>query len=98
MQGVRPIFAATNPIVHSATPGQAECTIRTVSGDADAAENKESQGVRAWASAGTALAHLSSLFREECSMNLAIWTPVLLLLGLATFALMFAFVAGCDKV
>jgi hypothetical protein len=31
-------------------------------------------------------------------MNLTIWTPVLLLLGLAIFALMFAFVAGCDKV
>jgi hypothetical protein len=31
-------------------------------------------------------------------MNLTIWTPVLLLLGLAAFALMFAFVAGCDKV
>jgi len=31
-------------------------------------------------------------------MNLAFWTPTLLLLGLATFALLFAFVAGCDKV
>ncbi len=31
-------------------------------------------------------------------MNLAIWTPALLLLGLATFALMFAFVAVCEKV
>jgi hypothetical protein len=31
-------------------------------------------------------------------MNLAVWLPALLLLGLATFALLFAFVQGCDKV
>jgi len=31
-------------------------------------------------------------------MNLAVWLPALLLLGLATFALLFAFVGGCDKV
>jgi hypothetical protein len=31
-------------------------------------------------------------------MNLTVWIPALLLLGLATFALLFAFVAGCAKV
>jgi hypothetical protein len=31
-------------------------------------------------------------------MNLAIWLPAMLLLGLATMGLMFAFVVGCDKV
>jgi hypothetical protein len=31
-------------------------------------------------------------------MNLAIWTPALILLGLITLGLMFAFVYGCDKV
>ena len=31
-------------------------------------------------------------------MNLTIWIPTLLLLGLATFALLFAFVFGCDRV
>jgi len=31
-------------------------------------------------------------------MNLAIWLPALLLLGLLTMGLMFAFVLGCDKV
>ena len=31
-------------------------------------------------------------------MNLTVWTPALLILGLATFGLLFAFVAGCDKV
>jgi hypothetical protein len=30
-------------------------------------------------------------------MNLTIWLPAMLLLGLATLGLMFAFVAGCDK-
>ncbi len=31
-------------------------------------------------------------------MNLELWIPALVILGLATMGLMFAFVAGCDKV
>jgi hypothetical protein len=31
-------------------------------------------------------------------MNLAVWIPLMVFLGLATMGLMFAFVAGCDKV
>ncbi len=31
-------------------------------------------------------------------MDLAIWIPVLIVLGLVTMGLMFAFVRGCDKV
>jgi hypothetical protein len=31
-------------------------------------------------------------------MDLTIWLPAMFLLGLATLGLMFAFVAGCDKV
>jgi len=31
-------------------------------------------------------------------MNLAVWLPALLLLGLATFALLFAFIVACEKV
>ena len=31
-------------------------------------------------------------------MNLSIWLPGLFVLGLATMALMFAFLAGCEKV
>ncbi len=31
-------------------------------------------------------------------MNLAIWLPAMFLLGLATIGLMFAFLAGCEKV
>jgi hypothetical protein len=31
-------------------------------------------------------------------MNLAIWLPALLVLGLAVMGLMFAFVAACDNV
>jgi hypothetical protein len=31
-------------------------------------------------------------------MNLAVWLPGLFFLGLATFALMFTFLAGCEKV
>ena len=31
-------------------------------------------------------------------MNLAIWIPGLVVLGLVTLGLMFAFVAACDKV
>jgi hypothetical protein len=31
-------------------------------------------------------------------MNLTIWIPALVLLGLVTLGLMFAFVAACDKV
>ena len=31
-------------------------------------------------------------------MDLTLWVPALLLLGLAAFALLFAFVAGCAKV
>jgi len=31
-------------------------------------------------------------------MNLTVWLPALFVLGLATMALMFAFLAGCEKV
>jgi len=31
-------------------------------------------------------------------MDLTTWVPAMILLGLATFALLFAFVAACDKV
>jgi hypothetical protein len=31
-------------------------------------------------------------------MNLAIWLPAMFILGLVTFALMFACVSACDKV
>lgn len=31
-------------------------------------------------------------------MNLAVWLPVLFLLGLAMMGLMFAFLAGCENV
>ncbi len=31
-------------------------------------------------------------------MNLTIWLPAMLLLGLAAFALMFACIPACDKV
>ncbi len=31
-------------------------------------------------------------------MNLTIWLPAMFLLGLATLGLMFAFLAGCEKV
>jgi hypothetical protein len=31
-------------------------------------------------------------------MNLAIWLPALLVLGLVTMGLLFAFVYGCEKV
>lgn len=31
-------------------------------------------------------------------MNLILWIPAMVLLGLATMGLMFAFVGGCDKV
>jgi hypothetical protein len=31
-------------------------------------------------------------------MNLTVWLPALFLLGLAVFALMFAFLSGCEKV
>jgi hypothetical protein len=30
--------------------------------------------------------------------NLVLWLPALFLLGLATMALLFAFIAGCEKV
>jgi hypothetical protein len=35
--------------------------------------------------------------REE-TMNLEIWIPITVILGLATMGLMFAFVIACDKV
>jgi hypothetical protein len=38
---------------------------------------------------------------KECAveaMNLYVWLPALFALGLAVMGLMFAFVAGCDKV
>jgi hypothetical protein len=30
--------------------------------------------------------------------NLSVWLPAMLLLGLAVMAVLFAFVAGCDRV
>jgi len=36
--------------------------------------------------------------REDQSVNLLLWLPALFLLGLATMALLFAFVIGCEKV
>ena len=36
--------------------------------------------------------------KEAKNMNLTIWLPAMFLLGLATFALMFAFVPACDKI
>ena len=33
-----------------------------------------------------------------CAMNVVLWLPVLFLLGLAVFMLLFAFVAGCEHV
>jgi hypothetical protein len=36
--------------------------------------------------------------REEITMNLWIWLPALLGLGLGTMGLIFAFLSGCDKV
>jgi hypothetical protein len=36
--------------------------------------------------------------KSERSMDLAIWIPAMVVLGLVTMALMFAFVVGCDKV
>jgi hypothetical protein len=31
-------------------------------------------------------------------MDLSVWLPALLILGLVTFAALFAFIVGCDKV
>jgi hypothetical protein len=31
-------------------------------------------------------------------VNLTLWIPAMILLGLATLGLMFAFISGCDKV
>jgi hypothetical protein len=31
-------------------------------------------------------------------MNLTVWLPAMFMLGLATLGLMFAFLAGCEKV
>jgi hypothetical protein len=31
-------------------------------------------------------------------LNLSVWIPAMLLLGLTTFGLLFAFIAACDKV
>jgi hypothetical protein len=35
---------------------------------------------------------------QRTVMNLTLWLPAMLLLGLATMALLFAFLAGCEKV
>lgn len=37
-------------------------------------------------------------FAYHVSMNLTLWLPMLFLLGLATFALLFAFLAACERV
>jgi hypothetical protein len=39
-----------------------------------------------------------AIWEREVVVNLAFWLPALLLLGLATFAGLFAFVIACDKV
>jgi hypothetical protein len=36
--------------------------------------------------------------RKDGKMNPALWLPLLFVLGLATFALLFAFLIGCDRV
>jgi hypothetical protein len=41
---------------------------------------------------------MTSASLVEKGMNLMFWLPAMFVLGLATFALMFAFVAGCDHV
>lgn len=38
------------------------------------------------------------IFQEIAVFNLVLWLPAMFLLGLLTFAVLFAFVAGCDKV
>jgi hypothetical protein len=40
----------------------------------------------------------TNLVAWETTMNLVLWLPAMFLLGLATLALLFAFLAGCDKV
>ncbi len=35
---------------------------------------------------------------RRCNVDLTIWVPAMLLLGLAAIALMFAFITACDKV
>lgn len=35
---------------------------------------------------------------ETATMDLTIWLPSLFILGLVVMALMFAFLAGCDRV
>jgi hypothetical protein len=40
----------------------------------------------------------TNLLAWETTMNLVLWLPAMFLLGLATMALLFAFLAGCDKV
>jgi hypothetical protein len=57
---------------------------------------------REWASArraaGVASRAPGTAYSERSVMNLVIWLPALLLLGLGTMGLMFAFVSGCEKV
>jgi hypothetical protein len=36
--------------------------------------------------------------KEVNNMDLSTWLPAMFLLGLATFALMFAFVPACDEI
>ena len=38
------------------------------------------------------------ILMEGRMMNLAVWLPLLLLLGLALFGLLFAFIVACGKV
>jgi len=43
-------------------------------------------------------ASTSPLFKDLTHMNLTLWIPAMLFLGLAVLAAMFAFVKACDKV
>jgi hypothetical protein len=35
---------------------------------------------------------------DRCNMNLMIWLPAMIVLGMAAFGLMFACVSVCDKI
>src|SRR6478735_4374256 len=44
------------------------------------------------------LAHNQFFHKRDFAMDLAIWLPSLLVLGLVGLGLMFAFISACDKV
>ena len=56
-------------------------------------------GSRATTARGVPVITPQSSFRgEEIAVDLTVWVPVTVLLGLATLGLMFAFLEACDKV